>query len=116
MNYQAVKEAITQCERCERFIKSLVELDKKSAIITRDNGSTSTYVLLKALMAISAWDSPEFGTYVMPADILAEAIHKSAERVADTVADSYEQARRLEEEGFAVDAISKKKSKNTPKA
>lgn len=112
MNYAAVKDAISQCERYERYVKVLGDLDKKSARIIQDNTATATYLLLKTLMGAGpAWDSQEFGVYLLPADILAEAIHKANERVADAVAESLEQARKIVEEGFAVDNIGKKKSK-----
>ena len=111
MNYAAVKDAISQCERYERYVKVLGDLDKKSAKIIQEQGTSATYMLLKTLMGAQAWDSQEFGVYLLPPDILAEAIHKASERVADTVAGSLEQARKIVEEGFAVDNIGKKKSK-----
>lgn len=112
MNYAAVKEALSQCERYERYIRTLGDLDKRSAKIIQENGTSATYILMKTLMGVTAWDGQEFAMYLMPPDILAEAIHKASERVENTVAQSMDQARKLIEEGFAVDNIGKKKSKS----
>lgn len=109
MNYQAVKEALQQCENYERYIKSLTALDRKTQTTISEHKENATYYLMKGLLAIVSWDAPEFGMYILPADILEKAIHEASERINNTVATKLADARKLVAEGFACDEIGRKK-------
>jgi hypothetical protein len=112
MNYSELKEALSVCERYERFSRLLSDLARKAPAEAK-SGQGATYRLMEALLKITNWESVEFETYLMPPDILADAIVRAAERVQTSIQDKVIEAKRLLLEGFEVDELGKKPTKKT---
>ncbi len=110
MNYSVVKDALSRCERSERYVKAVSDIATKAGTEVAA-GPGATYRILKQLFNLCAYDHPDFEAFFLPPDILRNALDESAKRVRATCDKVLEEAKALVKEGFDVDDIGKKTKK-----
>ena len=111
MNYEEIRNALNNCERYDKYVKQLKDLDKRAQVEVKSCPDGATYRLLKALFSFGQYDTPEFERFIMPPDILAIAIHSVAERIQESVDKDLGRAKKLLQEGLLVEDLGKKEKK-----
>lgn len=101
MNINAIKIAIAGIEANEKYYQSMKDLVRKISVPTYTGTTHST---LSALLNIGPpWDGQVFADFILPRDLLIEAIQKAERRFAAVKESSGKQLRKLLEDAECAD-------------